>query len=124
MNTITIALPESLRDAGNQYARCIGMGPEDDKTFAHEANAHDREGNRYIVTSGCDARHFADIALAQLVEPEWGCDLEAARRIHSLLRVEERASSEVVAIVLDRDIDGALELMGLIHVPSSNILTE
>lgn len=117
MKIINIALPVELREAGNQFARCVGMGPEDDRTFSHGPNAQDAEGNLYIFTNGWVVPHFAEIAMGELVEPEWGCDLDAAQAIPPLIRVGEPAAPDVVAAVFDMDAAAALEALGLTILP-------
>lgn len=116
MKIINIALPVAMREQGNQFARCIGMGPEDDRTFSHGPNAQDADGNLYIFTNGWVVPHFAEIAMGELVEPEWGCDLDAAQAIPPLIRVGEPAAPDVVAAVFDMDAAAALEVMGLEHI--------
>jgi hypothetical protein len=110
---LTIALPESLREQGNQFARCIGMGPDDDKTFDHEAAYQDAEGNRYIVTSGWVVDHFADIATGEIVEPPWGCDLEAAQVVQGMISLEDAAGPQVVAARFSDDLESTVADLGL-----------
>ena len=113
MATVTIAVPTAHVEDANQLARCIGLGPEDDLTFAFGPNMRDAAGNSYTVVSGWVVDHFAQIASAALAEPGWGGDLAAARRAQARVRIGAAATPDTIAAVVDDDLAGALAAMGL-----------
>lgn len=119
MATVTIAVPTEHIDDANELARCIGIGPDDDKTFAFGPNMHDVTGNTYTVVSGWVVDYFAQIAAATLLEPTWGCDLAAAQRAQALVRIGEPARPEVIAAIINDDLEDVLKIMGLTRLKST-----
>lgn len=96
MQTLTIACPEVHIPDGNQFSRCVGLGPDDDKTFGL-ALWQDALGNLYAVASGLVSDTFTETATSPLVEPAWGCDMEAAERAQALIRMPDPETGELVA---------------------------
>lgn len=83
---LTIACPETAIGDANQLARCLGLGPDDDKTFG-AAWLLDAGGNRYAAASfEAEQAWFAALG-APLAMPDWGCDLAAAGRARDQLRL-------------------------------------
>lgn len=83
---LTIACPEAAIGDANQLARCLGFGPDDDKTFG-AAWLLDANGSRYAAASfEADQAWFAALE-APLMMPDWGCDLAAAARARAQLRI-------------------------------------
>lgn len=123
MATVTIAVPTAHVEDANQLARCIGLGPEDDRTFAFGPNRRDAAGTSYTVVSGWVGDHVAQIASAVLAEPPWGCDLAAARRAQARVRIGAAATPDTIAAVLDDDLALALEVMGLVAPLDSSAAT-
>lgn len=113
MATVTIAVPTAYIDDANQLARCIGIGPDDDRTFAFGPNMADAQGNTYTTVSGWVVDHFAQIAAEALQEPAWGCDLAAAQRAQARVRISEAATPDTIAAVMLDDVSEALAIMGL-----------
>jgi hypothetical protein len=122
---ITIAVPHNLVDDANQLARCVGYGPEDDRTF--QGNTwQDVDGNLYAVASGPVWPAFMENALAPLVEPQWGADLTAATRAQMNLvvfdlRIPETevtpANHTLINAVVGVEGLYALSLLGIAAVP-------
>lgn len=96
MQTLTIACPEQYIAIGNQFARCVGLGPDDDKTFGLPL-WQDASGNRYAVTSGLVSDAFEQAATSPLVEPEWGCDMVAAQAAQAMIRLPNPETGELTA---------------------------
>lgn len=117
MITITIACPESMIPQANQLARCIGEGPDDDKTFAL-ALWQDAAGNRYAVASGPVSETFPETAASPLVAPSWGCDLALASVAQAAIRIGAAAAPSHIAAVIGDDPQAAIAAMGLEPVPS------
>lgn len=118
MATVTIAVPTAHVEDANQLARCIGIGPDDDRTFSFGPNMRDGAGNSYTVVSGWVVDYFAQIATAALNEPAWGCDLAAAQRAQALVRIGEAATPDTIAAVMGDDLCAALAVMGLSAIPA------
>ena len=119
MATVTIAVPTAHVEDANQLARCIGIGPDDDLTFAFGPNMRDAQGNTYTVVSGWVVDYFAQIATAELLEPAWGCDLAAAaQRAQVRVRIGEAATPDTIAAVIGDDLAAALATMGLSAIPA------
>ena len=115
---LTIACPEAMIADANQFARCTGYGPDDDKTFG-TATWQDTGGNLYSVSSGLVvAESYQTNALGPLTEPEWGCDLAAAQRAQAVVRVGGSAAQDAIVAVFG-DLDAALSELGLTRVPQS-----
>ena len=112
MITVTIACPESMIPQANQLARCIGNGPDDDKTFAL-ALWQDAAGNRYALASGPVADTFPETAASLLVEPSWGCDLALASVAQAVIRIGAAADPAHIAAVIGDDPHAAIAAMGL-----------
>lgn len=115
---VTIACPEALTHDANQLARCIGLGPDDDRTYG-EASWVDGSGNRYAVASAVVGPGFAQAATTPLVEPEWGCDLDAAMRAQYLIIIGEAAAPGSLSAVFDEDAMAALAVLGVSVAPSA-----
>jgi len=90
---VTIAVPEALIADARQLARCIGYSADDEGTF-REPSWQDGSGHLYSVASGWVKPAFAEDAIAPLVEPVWGADMEAAGRAQATLRVSDMRQSE------------------------------
>lgn len=118
MQTLTIACPEAFIAQGNQFSRCVGLGPDDDKTFGLALH-QDADGNRYAVASGLVSDSFAGIATGELVEPEWGCDMDAALAAQAMIRLGEAASPDTIAAHFG-DAMLAVDAMGLVPVPQED----
>lgn len=114
MQTLTIACPAAFIAQGNQFSRCVGLGPDDDKTFGLALH-QDAQGSRYAVASGLVSDTFAEIATSPLVEPEWGCDMDAARIAQAMIRLGEQATPDTIAAHFG-DATAALIAMGLTPV--------
>ena len=117
MATVTIAVPTAHIEDANQLARCIGTGPDDDRTFSFGPNMRDAHGNTYTVVSGWVVDYFAQIAMAEFREPAWGCNLAAAQRAQARVRIGEAATLDTISAVLMDDVAAALAIMGLTPVP-------
>lgn len=90
---LTIACPASLASDANQLARCLGFGPDDDRTFG-TAGWLDAAGNAYACASQEVDVNWLDLAQAPLVLPQWGCDLAAAARAQAALALWPAAASD------------------------------
>lgn len=113
MNTITIAVPLSMRADANEFACAIGQSDADRATFAHGPNAVDQNGAQYIVTSGAVGPSFADAALTEPLPPrEWAFDLDAATRAQRVVAIGAVASPTVIAAHF-APLSEALAAMGL-----------
>jgi len=115
MQILTIACPEAFIAQGNQFSRCVGLGPDDDKTFGLPL-WQDAGGNRYAVASGLVSDTFAEIATSPLVEPSWGCDMDAALAAQAMIRLGEQATPITIATHFG-DANAAMAAMGLVPVP-------
>jgi len=115
MMTLTIACPEAHIAQGNQFSRCVGLGPDDDKTFGLPL-WQDAQGHRYAVASGLVSDTFAEIATGELVAPSWDCDMDAARVAQAMIRLGEQATPDTIAAHFG-DATAALIAMGLVPVP-------
>ena len=126
MMTLTIACPEVHISDGNQFSRCVGLGPDDDKTFSL-ALWQDTQGNLYAVASGLVSDTFTETATSPLVEPEWGCDMEAAERAQALIRMLDSETGELVATpdtisaAYGTDVMGVIAGMGLTQVQEEGL---
>ena len=96
MQTLTIACPEQHILIGNQFARCVGLGPDDDKTFGLPL-WQDASGNRYAVAAGLVSDSFEQAATSPLVEPEWECDMVAAQAAQAMIRLPNPETGELIA---------------------------
>jgi hypothetical protein len=96
MKTIIIACPQAHIDDANQLARCVGLGPDDDRTF-NLPLWQDDDGNRYAVASGLVSETFEQAVVNSLVEPTWGCDIDAAQRAQVLIRLPDTETGEMLA---------------------------
>jgi hypothetical protein len=90
---LTIACPLSFADDANQLARCLGLGPNDDRTFG-AASWLDAAGNAYACSSQEVAENWLDLAQAPLAMPQWGCDLAAAGRAQAALALWPAAATD------------------------------
>ena len=122
MQTLTIACPEQYIAIGNQFARCVGLGPDDDKTFGLPL-WQDASGNRYAVAAGLVSDNFEQAATSPLVEPEWGCDMVAAQAAQAMVRLpdpetgERIATPDTIAVMFGLDPLASIASMGLSLVP-------
>lgn len=116
MILLTIACPEQHIHIGNQFSRCVGLGPDDDKTFGLPLR-QDAEGNLYAASSGLVSPHFLDVATSELQEPSWGCDIEAARTAQALIRLDALATPDTITAIIRGDALSSLAAMGLTPIP-------
>ena len=127
MQTLTIACPEQYIAIGNQFARCVGLGPDDDKTFGLPL-WQDASGNRYAVAAGLVSDSFEQAATSPLVEPEWGCDMVAAQAAQAMIRLpdpetgERIATPDTIAVMFGSDAMAAIAAMGLTPAPEEAAL--
>lgn len=125
MKTLTIACPETHIADANQFARCVGLGPDDDKTFGLPL-WQDAGGNLYAVTSGLVSDAFEQAATSPLVEPAWGCDMEAAQRAQLLIRLpdpetgELTATPDILAAMFGADPMACIAALGLSPAPDES----
>lgn len=112
MLTLTIATPEEHIADANQFARCIGNGPDDDKTFCLPF-WQDADGNLYAVASGLVGIRFVEVATGPLQEPAWGCDMDAARRAQARIRMNAPASPDAIVAAFSSDPLATVANMGL-----------
>jgi hypothetical protein len=110
---VTIACPEARIADANQLARCLGLGPDDDKTYG-AAQWIDGAGNRYAVAGGVVGPNFSQSASSPLIEPGWGCDLAAAQRAQALIQIGQPAAPDRIAAVFGDDAMASLAAMGLV----------
>ncbi|RTL91814.1 hypothetical protein EJV44_19020 [Ancylobacter aquaticus] len=130
---VTIAVPAAIIADARQLSRCIGYSADDEDTF-REPSWQDGSGNLYAVASGWVKPAFAEDAIAPLVEPEWGADMEAAGRAQATLRVSdmcppedpeapapsaEPADTAHICAVIGLEGLTALGLLGLTPVPQA-----
>ena len=127
MMRVTIACPEALIGDTNQLALCLGLGPEDARTYG-EAVWLDAAGNRYAVASAIVSSRFASDASSPLAEPPWGADMPAARRAQAALRViapsadpeapppDPRATPDAIVAVIEEDAAAAVRMLGVVMV--------
>jgi hypothetical protein len=126
MLTLTIACPEAHISDGNQFSRCVGLGPDDDKTFGL-ALWQDALGNLYAVASGLVGDSFTETATSPLVGPAWGCDMDAAERAQALIRMPDPETGELVATpdtiaaAYGTDVMGVIAGMGLTQVQEEGL---
>lgn len=112
---LTIACPAAMIADANQFARCAGYGPDDDKTFG-PATWQDASGNLYSVSSGLVvAESYQTDALGPLIEPEWGCDLAAANRAQAKIKIGGAAQPDKLVAVFG-EVDAALAELGLARI--------
>jgi hypothetical protein len=122
MNTLTIACPEQHIAIGNQFARCVGLDPDDDRTFGLPLR-QDASGNLYAVAAGLVSDTFEQAATSPLVAPEWGCDMEAAQRAQALIRLpdpetgELTATPDILAAMFGTDPMACIAALGLSPAP-------
>ena len=112
MQTLTIACPEHYIAIGNQFARCVGLGPDDDKTFGLPL-WQDASGNRYAVAAGLVSDTFEQAATSPLVEPDWGCDMVAAQAAQAMIRLDAVATPDTIAAMFGSDVMGVVAALGL-----------
>lgn len=117
---VTIACPEAMIPQANQLARCLGEGPDDDKTFV-VANWQDAAGNRYALASGLVSETFPDRAASPLVAPSWGCDLAMASVAQAAVRIGETADPGHIAAVIGDDPQAAISALGLEAIPDAGL---
>ena len=112
---LTIACPEAMIADANQFARCTGYGPDDDKTFG-AATWQDAGGNLYSISSGLVvAESYQGNALGLLIEPEWGCDLAAANRAQAKIKIGGSARPDKLVAVFG-DVNSALSELQLTRI--------
>lgn len=109
---VTIACPAGHIADANQLARCIGLGPDDDRTYG-DPIWQDAVGNLYAVASAIVGENFTDAATSPLAETSWGCDLAAATRAQALIRIMQPADPSIIAAVFDEDVSAALVVLGV-----------
>lgn len=109
---VTIACPAGHIADANQLARCIGLGPDDDRTYG-DPTWQDAGGNLYAVASAIVGPGFGAAATSPLEEPSWGCDLAAATRAQALIRIMQPADPGIIAAVFGDDVDAALVVLGV-----------
>lgn len=112
MIRITFACPEAFIPDANQLARVVGYSEADEQTYG-EPQYQDADGNLYAVASGLVVDHFADAVSAPLQEPEWGADMDRARRAQALAALGQTAASDHIAAVVGDDVQAALAFLGL-----------
>lgn len=119
---VSIAVPEELISDANQLARVVGYSELDGETFG-SPNAEDADGNLYAFASGLVKPRFVTDVMNELVEPEWGADMEAAQRAQSLLQVSSTESGEPfpadperITAVIGWEAPDALEILGLVRL--------
>jgi len=112
---VTIAVPEALTSDANQLARCIGLGPDDERTYG-EATWVDGLGNLYTLASAVVSESFLATASSPLAEPAWGCDLAAATRAQAQVRIGVSAAPDIMAAVIGDDVTAALATLGVSNV--------
>ena len=112
MIRVTIACPGSLIADANQLALCLGLGPEDARTYG-EAVWLDAAGNRYAVASAIVSSRFAADASSPLDAPPWGADTAAAGRAQAAIRLDVAAGPDRLACVFGDDATAALAVLGL-----------
>lgn len=86
MIQVTIACPVALIADAGQLARVIGYGEADGETF-DIAPRVEIDGEIYAVASGIVAPAFVTDAVAPLIQPAWGADMEAAARAQALIDI-------------------------------------
>lgn len=117
---ITIACPVAHRDVCNALAGVLGYSEADAQTFTNAPIRQDVQGNQYCVVSGLVEPVFLVNAFGELVEPEWGADMQAAQQAQAMLRRGDPDEPEtcladpehIVAVVHD-DPDVAMALLGV-----------
>ena len=109
---ITIACPAALIADANQLARCIGLGPEDDRTYGAPV-WRDAAGNPYAVASAVVSPAFVGTASSPLVAPEWGCDMAAAARAQAVIAIGASAAPGILAAIIGDDVQAALAALGV-----------
>ena len=112
MIRITFACPEKFIDDANQLARVVGYGPDDDKTYG-EPRYKDKDGNKYSVASGLVVPHFVEVTTSELIEPEWGADMVAAKRAQALAALGLPAAPTHIAAVPGDNAQEALNFLEL-----------
>lgn len=112
MPRVTIACPETMISYANQLARCIGLGPDDDKTYG-DASWKDANGNSYAVASALVSDTFISVATSDLDEPEWGCDIDAAKYAQSKVKIGGSASPDFIVAVFDDEPMVAVNSLGV-----------
>lgn len=113
---VTIACPAAHIADANQLARCIGLGPDDDKTYGIPA-WQDAAGNLYAAASAVVGETFAQTAASPLTAPAWGCNMAASRRAQALIQIGGTASPDKLVAVFGDNAMQALADMGLTLVP-------
>ena len=111
---LTIACPEAMIADANQFARCTGYGPDDDKTFG-AATWQDASGNLYSVTSGLVKEVYQGNAMATLKRPDWDCNMAAANRAQAKIKIGGAARPDNLVAVFG-EVDAALAELGLTRI--------
>ena len=112
----TVACPEAMIPDANQLMRCVGQSAADDQTFGMP-NWQDAALNKYACASGLQMKIYDPDA--PLVEPAWGCDLDAANRALLLLRLDVKASPLVIAYWNTADPQAAIAALEVTQIPMS-----
>lgn len=112
MPRVTIACPQPHIADANQLARCIGLGPDDEKTYGAAA-WQDALGNLYAVASAVVGDGFAQAAGSTLSAPAWGCNMAAARRAQALIQIGSAASPDKLSAMFGDDAIAAVAALGL-----------
>lgn len=88
MIRITVSCSETVIEAANHYAMCIGEGPNDQYTY-QGLNWQDEEGNLYAATSFMVRPEWVAFAQYPVQHPEWDTDgivnMDLARLAQSAL---------------------------------------
>lgn len=109
---VTIACPEALIGDANQFALCLGRGPEDAHTYGDPC-WQDEFGNRYAVASAVEEDGFAADASSPLADPPWGADMTAAARAQALIQIGAPAAPDRLACIIGDDAGAALLVLGV-----------
>ena len=115
MIRVTIACPEALISDANQLALCLGLGPDDVRTYG-AAEWQDAAGNRYAVASALVGASFTSAAASPLQVPPWGADMAAAARAQALVRLSVPADPGHIAAILEDEAQAAIAVLGLTRV--------
>lgn len=118
MIRVTIACPETLIGDANQFALCLGLGPEDAHTYGR-ACWQDEAGNRYAVASAVVGEGFLAVSGAGLRAPAWPVDLAAAARAQARVTLGLPATPDRLAAMVNLTPEAALAALGLSHLPET-----
>jgi hypothetical protein len=125
MKKLTVICPEMYIYDANQFSRCVGLGPDDDKTFA-AVMWQDSLANRYAIASGIVSDNFISTATSMLAEPAWSCDLAAALRAQALVQIYNidslniQATPDNILAVFGDDVHAIISALGLQHIRSDD----